>query len=170
MPKRAEPAGEASRFEPLPAGRHGLPAEFVAENQRARLIAGIVGAVSQLGYEAATISAISEAAGVSRQTFYDNFKNKEAGFLCAYDAVLGDLEQAMKNAVEPLPDWADRVAASLRTLLGFFATEADLARFFWVQSISAGRGDRRPPPGGDASAAREPDRPQARGSAAAPAL
>ena len=80
MPKRDRAPGgeEEPEFTQLPAGRHGLPRDYVVENQRARLLVGIVRAVAQRGYNAATITAIAEAASVSRHTFYDNFQRQGA--------------------------------------------------------------------------------------------
>ena len=46
----------------LPPGRHGLPRAFVAENQRERLLNGVVEAVAEHGYNATTIGQISAAA------------------------------------------------------------------------------------------------------------
>ena len=40
----------------LPPGRHGLPREFVAHNQRERLIAGIAEAIAENGYAGTTIA------------------------------------------------------------------------------------------------------------------
>jgi AcrR family transcriptional regulator len=57
----------------LPPGRHGLPREFVAENQRERLLNGVVDAVAEHGYNATTIGAIAEAAKIARRTFYEYF-------------------------------------------------------------------------------------------------
>lgn len=140
MPKRDREPGddEKAGFTQLPAGRHGLPRDFVVENQRARLLAGIVTAVARHGYHAATITAIAEAAAVSRHTFYDNFQNKEQCFLAAYDRAVADVQAAMAAAAEPLSEWPAKVKAALGALLDFFAPETDLARFFWLEPVGAG--------------------------------
>ncbi len=57
----------------LPPGRHGLPRDFVAQNQRDRLAAGTIAAVAERGYNETTIGDIAAAAGVSRRTFYVYF-------------------------------------------------------------------------------------------------
>lgn len=140
MPKRNRASGEDEepRFAPLPAGRHGLPRDYVVENQRARLLVGIVTAVAKRGYNAATITAISEAASVSRHTFYDNFQNKEQCFLAAYDRAAEDVEAAIAAATQAPAEWPERVKAALAALLDFFAPEPDLARFFWLEPLGAG--------------------------------
>lgn len=60
----------------LPVGRHGLPRDFVAENQRTRLLAGTARAVYEKGYEGANIADITRCAAVSRRTFYEHFDGK----------------------------------------------------------------------------------------------
>ena len=60
-----------------PRRRHGLPRDFVAQNQRDRLTAGTIAAICEHGYHETTISQIAAAAGVSRRTFYDHFINKQ---------------------------------------------------------------------------------------------
>lgn len=141
MPKRNRASGEDEepRFTPLPAGRHGLPRDYVVENQRARLLVGIVGAVAWRGYNAATITSIAETASVSRHTFYDNFQNKEQCFLAAYDRAAEDVEAAIVVAAQAPAEWPEKVKAALTALLGFFASEPDLARFFWLEPLGAGQ-------------------------------
>ena len=100
MPKQNREPGEDKEpgFTRLPGGRHGLPRDYVVKNQRARLLVGIVRAVARHGYNAATITEIAEGASVSRQTFYDNFQNKEQCFLAAYDRAVDDVQTAMAAA------------------------------------------------------------------------
>ena len=86
--------------ERLPAGRHGLPREVVAENQRERLLNGVVDAVAEHGYNATTIGAITEAAKISRRTFYEHFKDKEGCFLAAYEMIDTHVRGAMLTAAE----------------------------------------------------------------------
>ena len=61
----------------LPPGRHGLSSDFVAENQRERLLNGLVEAVAADGYNATTIGRIAEASKISRRTFYRLYTGKE---------------------------------------------------------------------------------------------
>jgi AcrR family transcriptional regulator len=61
----------------LPPGRHGLPRVFVAENQRERLLNGVVEAVAEHGWNATTIAAITAAAKISRRTFYEYFEGRQ---------------------------------------------------------------------------------------------
>jgi len=122
----------------LPPGRHGLPQEFVVHNQRERLIAGLAIAVAEHGYAATTISHVTKAAAVSRRTFYEHFESKEDCFLAAYDIVLEQIRDRVVAAAEAEEEWPERIRAGIATLLGFFASEPDLARLGMVESFVAG--------------------------------
>src|SRR5438105_1831196 len=91
----------------LPSGRHGLTREAVVASQRSRLIDAMAQVVAERGYPATTVADVVERAGVSRRTFYEQFADKEACFLAAYDvgltAVLGRIKEAVEGVPERLP-------------------------------------------------------------------
>jgi AcrR family transcriptional regulator len=123
---------------PLPAGRHGFSREQVAHNQRERLIAGLATAVAERGYQAVTITHITKEAKVSRRVFYANFEGKEQCFLAAFEVVVEHIRELAAEAVASIPDWPRQAIASSRAVLGFLASEPDLARLCLVESQSAG--------------------------------
>ncbi len=141
---RGKEGDDASGLPRLPPGRHGLRREFVEQNQRQRLTAGIIAAVAEKGYHETTISDIAAAAGISRRTFYGYFDSKEACFLDAYDEIAGYLHQASAAAAEPQSEWGEQARAKLGSMLATFAANPDLARFYLLA----------PPRAGDALAAR----------------
>jgi AcrR family transcriptional regulator len=122
----------------LPPGRHGLPREFVTENQRNRLTAAMIAVVAEHGYHDATITQIAAAAGVSRRTFYGYFSSKEECFFDTYDVIAGHLRQRSREAAEQYTDWPDRAGAKLATLLEAFSSNPDLARFCLIAPARAG--------------------------------
>jgi AcrR family transcriptional regulator len=138
--KKREPASEEVAGQParLPRGRHGLPRDLVLENQRERLVAGIIEAVAEHGYNETTIAAITKAARLSRRTFYEHFDNKEACFEAAYEASFEYVREAMLTAAALQEEWPERVRAGLAGLLAVFATDAELAVFFLVAPAGAG--------------------------------
>ena len=71
--------------ERLPRGRHGLSREFVAQNQRERLLAALAECLEERGYDGTTVSMVGKRAGVSKSDFYKQFESKDACFLAAYD-------------------------------------------------------------------------------------
>jgi AcrR family transcriptional regulator len=121
----------------LPPGRHGLPRTFVTENQRERLLNGIVEAIAEHGYNETTIGRITEAAKISRRTFYEYFSSKEECFLAAYEMIDGHIRAAMLRASEPEP-WPEGVRAGLATLLDILGRDPAVARFYMIEPLAAG--------------------------------
>jgi len=124
--------------ERLPTGRHGLSRSFVAQNQRDRILAAVADACAAKGYVEMSVEDIIAAAGVSRRTFYEHFKNKEHAFLAAYEAVLGQLFQRVTGAVDAAPDLTDKVRVGLAAFLGFLANEPAFAKMCIVDVLAAG--------------------------------
>jgi AcrR family transcriptional regulator len=69
----------------LPRGPHGLTREQVEASQRQRILDSVLDVVGEHGYSAATVADVTTAAGISRTTFYEQFRNKLDAFLTAYD-------------------------------------------------------------------------------------
>ncbi len=137
--KKADAAEAATSATPrLPAGRHGLPREFVAQNQRERIITALVDTVAERGYNATTVANITKAAGVSRRTFYEHFADKGACFLAAYEMVADHIRDSMRVAAQAFEDWPQQVRAALATMLRFLASEPELARVVMIEPVAAG--------------------------------
>jgi AcrR family transcriptional regulator len=122
----------------LPPGRHGLPREFVAHNQRERLIAGLAEAIAENGYAGTTIAHITRHAAVSRRTFYEHFASKDECFVAAYDTVMAEMRERVGQAFEGGADWAHAVKAGIAAMLAFLAAEPNLARLCMVEALVAG--------------------------------
>jgi AcrR family transcriptional regulator len=124
----------------LPSGRHGLSREAVVASQRARLIDAMAEVVADKGYPATTVADVVERAGVSRRTFYEQFADKEACFLAAYDAGLDAVLSRIREAVEvnPAAGWRDRARAGVEAFLALLASEPAFARALQVEIMTAG--------------------------------
>jgi AcrR family transcriptional regulator len=124
----------------LPSGRHGLPREAVAASQRGRLIEAMAQVVSEKGYAATTVADVVERAGVSRRTFYEQFADREACFLAAYDAGLAAVLSRIGDAAEGDPDtgWRERARSGVEAFLGLLASEPAFARALQVEILTAG--------------------------------
>jgi AcrR family transcriptional regulator len=108
---------EAQAHERLPKGPHGLTRKQVRTSQRQRILDAILDVVGEQGYAAATVGDVTTAAGISRTTFYEQFRNKQAAFLTAYDEFgerfLADIggvagttpDEVMLAAADRLVDW-----------------------------------------------------------------
>ncbi len=122
----------------LPPGRHGLPREFVAHNQRERLIAGLAEAIAENGYAGTTIAHITRHAAVSRRTFYEHFSSKDECFVAAYEVVMAELRERVSQAFEEESEWPRAVRAGIAAMLRFLAAEPNLARLCMVEALVAG--------------------------------
>lgn len=133
-------SSSTSNPERLPGGRHGLPRAYAVRSQRERLREAMVRVAAAKGYEATTVTDVIEVAGVSRKTFFANFKDKEACFLEAYDAVIDVLVAHVTSAFEAASGepWPERIAAGLGALVELLAAEADIARMAMVEVTAAG--------------------------------
>lgn len=126
----------------LPRGRHGLSPEFVARNQRERLVAGLTEALYEVGYQKTTVSLIGQRAAVSKSDFYKHFESKDDCFFVAYDAAVARMrawvaESCDATAGEP---WPVRVKVGLAALLELLSSEPALASMVLVEGLRAGRG------------------------------
>jgi AcrR family transcriptional regulator len=116
----------------LPRGRHGLPRKMVTDNQRARLIRGMIQTVAARGYGETTVVQVTGAVKISRRTFYENFVNKADCFSAAYEVAFEGLLAATLNAADKEKDWADQVRARLRAILEALTVYPERATFFLI--------------------------------------
>ncbi|HEX9967511.1 MAG TPA: helix-turn-helix domain-containing protein [Solirubrobacterales bacterium] len=119
-------------------GQHALPREFIAQHQRARIVAALAEETVDKGYRAVTVADVVRRAGIARNTFYENFSSKEDCFLAAYEFAV---EEAMRRVVEAgseLESWPARVNAGLAAFLSYVASEPALAHTCVVEALSAG--------------------------------
>ncbi len=129
-------------MERLPRGRHGLSPEFVARNQRERLISGLTEVLYEVGYQKTTVSLIGQRASVSKSDFYKHFESKDDCFFAAYEAAVERIrEQVLAACLEHgKDDWSMRVSAGIASLLTLLAGDPALAGLALVEGLRAGRG------------------------------
>jgi AcrR family transcriptional regulator len=122
----------------LPAGRHGLSRQFVVENQRQRILSAVADVCSTAGYVAMSVEDIVVTSGVSRRTFYDNFRGKEDVYLAAYDEASKQLLTQVYAAYQAADGLVARLRDSLNALLTFIAEEPAFADMCIVEVMAAG--------------------------------
>jgi AcrR family transcriptional regulator len=98
----------------------------------------MIRAVAEHGYHEATISQITEAAGVSRRTFYTYFSSKEECFFDTYQIIADRLRELARDAASRESDWPAQARVRVATTLEFFASNPDLARFCLIVPARAG--------------------------------
>lgn len=132
----------------MPRGRHGLTREQVVASQRERMVRAMAEAMVDKGFAGTSVAEIIRRAGVSRETFYEQFASKGDCFAAAYDTVVGLLLQAIGGllAVEEADSAAgpttpkphERFDRALATYLDLLASEPAYARLFLIEVYAAG--------------------------------
>ena len=119
----------------FPAGVRTLPADLVKAVQRERLLAAMIDAIVDVGYNTLTVQNVLTRAGISRPTFYEQFEDKEDCFLAAFDAAAGRMRGRVEAAMaEAGPSWRDQLRGGLVGLLDFVADEPKEARAVIVEA------------------------------------
>jgi AcrR family transcriptional regulator len=115
--------------ERLPKGPHGLTRDQVQASQRQRILDAVLDVVGEHGYAGATVAHVTASAGISRTTFYEQFRSKQDAFLTAYDEFgerfLADMDrvsatapaEVLSAAADRLVDWGRRRPLACRAFL-----------------------------------------------------
>ncbi len=124
--------------ERLPRGPHSLSRAQVENHQRERILAAMVASAGAKGYASTTIADIARHARVSRDTFYEQFANKEACFLAAYDELARELLDVMVTVGTSQQNYVEGLRGGVRAYLEFLSTRPEVARVVTVEVLSAG--------------------------------
>lgn len=125
------------RGEPLPRGRHKLPAEVVRASQRDRLLRAMLECVAASGFEATTVPAVAAAARVSPNAFYTNFTDKFDCFSAASDVLAEELIQELLTFASE-PTWIMALRKGLARYLQRWAERPAYARAYLLSPDSGG--------------------------------
>src|SRR6476469_2062562 len=82
----------------LPRGPHALPQKVVIEHQRSRLLEAAAEVVAEIGYAELRVKDMTDAAGVSRRTFYQLYDDKLECILAAHESALSRLREVLQTA------------------------------------------------------------------------
>ncbi|WP_327111336.1 TetR/AcrR family transcriptional regulator [Nocardia sp. NBC_01730] len=130
----------------LPRGRHGLPRELVIASQRERILIATAQAMAENGYVGTSVAAILKRAGVSRETFYEQFRSKEHCFDAAYERAVQMLLDRIADATGGEEDSAApgeqdamaRMDRIFRAYLQHLIDDPASARLFLVEVFAVG--------------------------------
>lgn len=112
----------------------GVSPSFTAHSQRERILDAVANICAGKGYVSLTVDEVAAVAGVSLNTFYDHFADKEDAFLVAHELGhvrgMAILEQTLAKA----PSWDVAIRAAVSALLGFFLSEPAYVRMAAVEA------------------------------------
>jgi AcrR family transcriptional regulator len=115
--------------------------EATSASQRARMLDAVTRAVAGKGYARVTVGDVVSVAGVSRRTFYEQFKDKEDCFLAAYatgtEALINDMVEA-SLALGADADWREVLTVAIDSYVGGLSADPEFAKTFLVDVLGAG--------------------------------
>src|SRR4051812_25252510 len=115
----------------LPRGRHGLTREQVVGSQRERIFRAMAETMARKGYASTSVSEVLRTAGVSRETFYEQFTSKEDCFMAAFEAAVDSVLGSMGGA-------RGDFSRALRAYLDALAADPAYARMLLMEVYAAG--------------------------------
>jgi AcrR family transcriptional regulator len=109
-------------------------------SQRDRLVAAMGELVATAGVSAVGVHHVCQRAGISRRTFYELYRDRDACFADAlqeaYGRLVGHIEQAVAGAGDV---WEDRAVATVQALVGVLHADRVLAQLCVVSATGGSR-------------------------------
>jgi AcrR family transcriptional regulator len=120
----------------LRRGARDLPRTAVRASQRRRLLDAMTAVIATRGYANASVADAIAAAGVSRKTFYELYRDKEDCFLAASAAIGTRLLHAIIAAGDGATAGPARRRAQLECFLDGLARDPLAARVYLVDALA----------------------------------
>jgi AcrR family transcriptional regulator len=122
----------------LPRGLNSLPRDVVLLSQRSRLIEATAHFVGTKGYLATSVADLISRAGVSRTTFYQQFKDKEDCYLYCYERLSQSHMERVISALDGKKGHKERLLDSVQAYLEHLAEHGEYAIAFFAEAAYAG--------------------------------
>jgi AcrR family transcriptional regulator len=126
------------RFQPLPAGSHGLEPGEVRTDQGRRLREAMIELIAEKGYPAVRISDLSRLAHVSPPTLYSLYADKEHLLLGAYEDVARRASNAILAGHGEDEERGDRLRGALEAFAELAAREPKAISLLVLGAFGAG--------------------------------
>jgi AcrR family transcriptional regulator len=137
MATRREPNVAGAVRERVGVGRDDLGVECVGEIQRSRMLSAMVEVCAERGLAGVTVAHVVARSGVSRRTFYEQFKDCEDCFLAAVDDGLARVSEYVLPAYRQSGGWRERIRGSLVALLSLLDEDPGTGRLLVVDTLGA---------------------------------
>lgn len=135
---QAVPAGGDRTARREHTSRKHPPSGGDRSSRRDRILDAMAEAAAERGFEHITVKLVTERAGVSTRTFYEEFVDLRECFVTVLDLGLERAGELIAQAFARERRWEDGVLAALASLLRFLDEQPLLARVWFVESASAG--------------------------------
>jgi AcrR family transcriptional regulator len=120
------------------AAEEGNARTGVPELQRARILAALVEVARERGAAGITVARIVTRSGVSRRTFYEQFEDRNACFLAAFEEAIARATARVAPAAQDGGSWRERMRRGLLALLEFLDDEPEMGALCVVDALGAG--------------------------------
>lgn len=134
--ERALPRGPYERA--LPRGPYAVSPELVAADQRRRLLAAALQVIGEHGFEASTVDEIVKVAAVKRNSFYEQFEDKQDCVAAAYEVGQERLLGAITFQCYTRAGLDERIGGALAAMLELLDAEPAMARLLLLEAPLAG--------------------------------
>jgi AcrR family transcriptional regulator len=139
--EKDEPSKRASRLPisayRLPAGIHGLPRQYVAENQRWRLAAAAAELLAEIGLQRLTMRAIASRAAVARAVLYREFRDPAAALAEAFRLSAAEIRARVESSCEAAGT-GDMAVSGLEAIAGSIAADSEVrALLGWEAAVAS---------------------------------
>jgi AcrR family transcriptional regulator len=108
------------------------------DEQRRRIVSSTIALIVEQGYQAMTITEISQRASVSLTTFYNHFASKQEAFMAAVDEAERQVFEVTLPVYQRAPDWPHAARDVIHAFFAFNATHPEMSRLGGLQIFSGG--------------------------------
>jgi AcrR family transcriptional regulator len=110
---------------------------LTAQDERSRLLAAVPAALSERTYTSLVVRHLTAVAGVSEETFFEHFLDRQECVREAYDDIFERFVAAIRAACDGHASWTDKLAAATRAVLAFVVDDPDEARLLLPETLCA---------------------------------
>lgn len=111
---------------------------LVSSPKRQRILEGMLEAVGNAGYEAASVRMVLDQTGLYRQAFYDEFADKDVCYLEALAYGVAKFEAIASAGAEPEEGWRAKLRAGIGAVLDVLDADPGIGRALIVEVHAAG--------------------------------
>lgn len=111
---------------------------LVSSPKRQRILEGMLEAVGNAGYDAASVRMVLDRTGLYRQAFYDEFADKDVCYLEALAYGVAKFEAIASTAAEPAEGWRGKLRAGIGAVLDALDADPAIGRALIVEVHAAG--------------------------------
>ena len=103
-----------------------------------RLTDALTRIAAESGYPSVDIEQITSSAGLSVDSFYEHFPNKDQCLLLGFERFLTDMHDHIEEACEGTRDWPEKVKITIETAFEYVVELESVARLFMVDAMKTG--------------------------------